>query len=84
MATLVKIGNSQGVRIPKALIEQAHLENRYLEFKVTDAGLLIQPVNKARTGWKEAFDKALQQQASGGEDQEWLKSPLTDEGDWEW
>ncbi len=31
MTTLTKIGNSQGIRIPKILIQQAHLENVNLE-----------------------------------------------------
>lgn len=84
MTTLIRIGNSQGVRIPKAIIEQAHLEDKELKFKVTDDGLLIQPVKKNRDGWKEQFDKALQFQSSNNEDHEWLEAPLADEGDWEW
>lgn len=84
MATLIRIGNSQGIRIPKAIIEQAHLEDKELNFVVTDDGLLIQPVKKHREGWKEQFDKALQLEASSGEDQEWLDAPLADEGEWEW
>ena len=84
MTTLIRIGNSQGVRIPKAIIEQAQLKDKELKFKVTDDGLLIQAVKKRREGWKEQFDKALHLQASNAEDQEWLEAPLTDEGDWEW
>lgn len=50
--TLTKIGNSQGVRIPKPLIEQAHLENVDLEFEVLENGLLIKPVNSSgRKKW---------------------------------
>ncbi|MBD3808922.1 MAG: AbrB/MazE/SpoVT family DNA-binding domain-containing protein [Sulfuricurvum sp.] len=56
MTTLIKIGNSQGVRIPKAIIKQAHLENAPLEFEVTAQGLLLKPVpKKPREGWAEAF-----------------------------
>ena len=84
MTTLIRIGNSQGVRIPKAIIEQAHLEDKELKFKVTDDGLLIQPVKKNRDGWKEQFDKALLSQVPNNEDKEWLEAPLADEGDWEW
>lgn len=52
MMTLTKIGNSQGVRIPKPLIEQAHLENVDLEFEVLENGLLIKPVNSSgRKKW---------------------------------
>ena len=84
MTTLIRIGNSQGVRIPKAIIEQAQLSGKDLEFKVIDDGLLIQPVKKPRQGWKEQFDKALQAEDSGDSDQEWLDAPLVDEEDWEW
>ena len=84
MTTLIKIGNSQGIRIPKAVIEQARLEDKQLEFKIIDDGLLIQPVKKNREGWKEQFDKALKSQESSVADQEWLDVPLVDEKDWEW
>jgi len=84
MTSLIRIGNSQGVRIPKALIKQARLEDKQLEFKIIDDGLLIQPVKKNREGWKEQFDKALKSQESGESDQEWLDAPLVEEKDWEW
>ncbi len=54
MTMLIKIGNSQGVRIPKAIIKQAHLENTSLEFEVTAGGLLLKPIQKKpREGWAE-------------------------------
>jgi antitoxin MazE len=84
MTTLIRIGNSQGIRIPKAVIEQARLEDKQLEFKVVDDGLLIQPVRRNREGWKEQFDKALQSRESDEVDVEWLAAPLLDEDDWEW
>ena len=55
MATLTRIGNSQGIRIPKAVIELAQLENKELSFKVTDEGLLIQIVDKPRQNWKSSL-----------------------------
>ena len=84
MTTLIKIGNSQGVRIPKAIIKQAQLENKELIFKISDNGLLIQPLQKPRQGWKEAFEKILKTQGTDPIDQEWLEAPLTDNEDWEW
>ena len=84
MTTLIKIGNSKGLRIPKAIIDQAQLEDKELEFKIIDDGLLIQPVKKPREGWKKQFDKALQSQESISAEQEWLDAPLVDEEDWEW
>lgn len=83
MTTLIKIGNSRGVRIPKAIIEQARLEDKELTFKVIGDGLLIQTFKKPREGWKEQFEKAVARELSL-EDQEWLDAPLVDEEAWEW
>ena len=52
MAKIVKIGNSQGIRIPKPIIALANLEDIELDFVVLDSGLLITPDKKARVGWK--------------------------------
>jgi antitoxin MazE len=84
MATLIRIGNSQGLRIPKAIIEQANLGETELEFKVIDEGLLIQPVKKARHDWKEQFDKVLKSNELCESEQEWLDAPLVDSKEWEW
>ncbi|NCD24490.1 MAG: AbrB/MazE/SpoVT family DNA-binding domain-containing protein [Deltaproteobacteria bacterium] len=84
MTTLIKIGNSQGIRIPKALIEQARLADTELEFKVTDAGLLIRPANAPRQGWAERFAHAEEERAAHDTDQEWLDAPLTDDKDLAW
>jgi len=84
MATLIRIGNSQGVRIPKAIIEQAQLDEKELTFKVIENGLLIQPVKKPRQGWKKQFESALHSQESDGIDPEWLDAPLVGDKDWEW
>ncbi len=75
MTELIQIGNSKGVRIPKALIEQAGLEDTELELKVTKQGLLIKPVKQPRQGWKEAIEKA-QQKGDVHVDHEWLDAPL--------
>ena len=84
MTTLTRIGNSRGVRIPKAIIEQAQLEDKELFFKIIDEGLLIQPVQKPRQGWKKEFDKVLETKGAGQIDQEWLDAPLIDDEQWEW
>ncbi len=84
MTTLIRIGNSQGVRIPKVIIKQAQLEDKELVFKISDEGLLIQPLQKPRQGWKKEFDKSLKIKGADPVDQEWLDAPLTDNEDWEW
>ena len=82
MTTLIKIGNSQGVRIPKAIIEQARLVDQELEFKVLDDGLLIQPLRKPREGWKAQFDAS--NNGNSELDMEWLDAPLVEDEEWEW
>jgi len=52
MAKIIKIGNSQGIRIPKPIVELANLENKELDFVVLDSGLLITPDKKVRIGWE--------------------------------
>jgi len=52
MSTLIAIGNSQGIRIPKPIIKQAHLEDTELELIIVEEGLLIKPVEKiSRESW---------------------------------
>ena len=84
MTTLIRIGNSQGIRIPKAIIEQAQLKDKKLVFKINDHRLLIQPVQKPRQGWKEKFNKILKTKRAETISREWLDAPLTDNEDWEW
>lgn len=57
MTKLTKIGNSQGIRIPKAIVKQSHLENCEIEFEVTKNGLLLKPIIKNhRDSWSSNID----------------------------
>ncbi|MEN6325241.1 MAG: AbrB/MazE/SpoVT family DNA-binding domain-containing protein [Syntrophomonas sp.] len=48
--TIQKWGNSQAIRIPKAILEMAQLkENDKVEIKVQDGNLLIIPNKKRKT-----------------------------------
>ena len=52
--SLVRIGNSRGIRIPKALLEQCHLRDE-VELEVQDKHLVIRSPTKPRSGWADAF-----------------------------
>lgn len=87
MTTLIRIGNSQGVRIPKAIIEQAKLAEKKLSFEVTQAGLLIKPIApNPREGWAAAFAKANTENMQNCSDDDWLSAPLSESTDetWQW
>ncbi len=84
MAHLVKIGNSQGIRIPKPLIQQAHLEGKELDIQVVNQGILVTPSKKPRENWKKAIETILATNGSEAIDNEWLDAPLTSGDDLEW
>jgi antitoxin MazE len=78
---IVRIGNSQGVRIPKPLLEEAGLPSE-VEVTVEDNRLVIAPASRPRAGWAEAFAAM----AERGEDG-LLDAPTPtewDETEWEW
>lgn len=86
MTSLIKIGNSQGIRLPKAIIKQAHLENVNLEFEVLENGLLIKPVNNVgRKDWDENINKVLSE-SKNKKDEALLSDFLSDSDldDYEW
>ena len=60
---LVPIGNSQGVRIPKALLQKYGLSNP-LVLEETDQGLLLRNKQEDKLSWEDTF-KAM---AKEGED----------------
>ncbi len=82
-ARIVKIGNSQGIRIPKPIIKQLGF-NEEVELEISSNQLVIRSVHSPRYGWGEQF-KAM---AEVGDDQlldaEALSLSQWDEVDWEW
>ena len=80
--TLTKIGNSQGIRIPKPLIKQAHLENTPIDFELTEKGLLLKPLKKPRKNWEENIKNTLK---TSKKDEGIIKEFLDENLDeWEW
>lgn len=58
---IVKIGNSQGVRIPKLLLEQSGIQGD-VEIEVQSDHLTIRTAQRSRAGWNEAFAAMAQHQ----------------------
>ena len=81
-ANLIKIGNSQGIRIPKAVIQQCHLTDE-IEIEVRDNQLIIKAARHPRAGWDEEFEKAANQ-VSSDDLQEWQNLPVNEDVDWTW
>lgn len=62
-AKLVPIGNSQGVRIPKALLQKYDLSG-FLVLEETEQGILLRKKQENKLSWEDTF-KAM---AEEGED----------------
>lgn len=77
-AHLVRIGNSRGIRLPKAVIEQVGLEDE-VELRVEGQRVVITALTRPRAGWAEAVREL-------GAD-ELLDPPAPtrfDEAEWQW
>jgi len=78
---LIRIGNSRGVRLPKAIIAQAGLTEE-VELGVRDGAVVIARVTSTRSGWA----AAASQMCLRDEDR-LLDTPTPtrfDEKEWEW
>jgi antitoxin MazE len=81
--TIIGIGNSRGIRIPKVLLEQTGMTEQ-VEIEVQASQLVVRPVIKtARAEWNEKF-----QQMAAREDDKMLDEIVStsdwDEEDWQW
>jgi len=78
---LVRIGNSRGVRLPKAIITQAGLTEE-VELDVRDGAVVIARAASTRSGWAAAASQMRQR------DEDRLLDPSIptrfDEQEWEW
>jgi antitoxin MazE len=81
---IVKIGNSQGIRIPKILLEQSGLTHE-VELEVKNRQLIIRPKKNVRQGWENAFRAMAQNSDDQLLDRENLINQNSwDAEEWEW
>ncbi len=80
---IVRIGNSQGIRIPKPLIEQTGLSGE-VEISVHNGSLVIRRAANPRDGWAEAFRDMAQRGDDALLDETVSLSSNWDEDSWEW
>lgn len=83
---LVQIGNSMGVRLPKAVLQAVGLRDA-VDLRVEEGRLVITPVRRRRRpreGWEEAIRADIEKNGVPQAEEEWLNMPneWDDEG-WE-
>jgi antitoxin MazE len=77
---IIQIGNSQGIRIPKVLLEDSRISGE-VDLELHPDGILIRKAQRPRDGWDEAFKTMVEK-----DETELDPLPATDfeKKDWQW
>ncbi|MCP4115781.1 MAG: AbrB/MazE/SpoVT family DNA-binding domain-containing protein [Desulfobacteraceae bacterium] len=81
-ARVIKIGNSQGLRIPKPVLEQTGIKDE-VEIEVEKNQIIIRPVKNVRHGW----DAAFKNMGEKGDDKLIIDDGISnswDDKEWQW
>ena len=82
-ASIIKIGNSKGIRIPKPILEQCNLQGE-VEMEVENNHLII----RSPVGHRENWESFFQSMAENNDDRllidESVELSSWDESEWEW
>ena len=77
--SVIPIGNSKGIRLPKTLLEKYHIKDT-VELILEKGYIIIKPKSSPRKGW----DKAFKKMHSNKEDKSLLMDVFKDENFEEW
>ena len=81
-ARIIKIGNSQGLRIPKPILDQTGIMDE-VEIEVEKNQIIIRPIKNVREGWETAF----KEMGEKGDDEPIIDENIShswDEEEWQW
>lgn len=83
--SLRKMGNSTGMILPKAILDELGLRSgAKIELRVEDGKVIAEPVKrKVREGWAEAA-RIIGSEPLTDEDLAWLDMPNEFDDEWEW
>ncbi|CAN5318873.1 hypothetical protein BH20ACI2_BH20ACI2_18460 [soil metagenome] len=78
---IIQIGNSQGIRIPKMLLEDSGIKGM-VDLELHPDGILIRNAEKPRAGWDDVF----RQMSENDDDETSLDEISTgfDKKEWQW
>jgi antitoxin MazE len=81
LVSVVQIGNSKGIRLPKKILEQCEMNDK-IEMEVVDKEIILKAIkNKPREGWNEKF----RVMAENGDDKLLIDEIIgLDMQNWEW
>ena len=77
--SVIKIGNSKGIRLSKTLLEKYNIQDT-VEIILEKGQIVIKPLSRPRKGWEKAFKKM----ADNGDDRLLINDVFEDENLEEW
>ena len=80
---IIRIGNSQGIRIPKLYLQQTGLSEE-VNLEVLDKEIIIRSSKHPRQGWAEAFQAMAKHRDDQLLDKEAVNQSGWDETEWQW
>ena len=80
---IIKIGNSQGVRIPKLLLDQTDLGEE-VELELQQNQIVIRSAHRARANWEELFRAMAECGDDKLLDSAVMVTTTWDKDEWEW
>lgn len=80
---IVKIGNSQGIRIPKLLLERSNLAEE-VEIEAEDNRIIIRSMRQPRQDWESAFRAMAEDGDDLLLDDNLLTQTQWDKDEWQW
>ncbi len=80
---IIRIGNSQGIRIPKIMLEQSHLANE-VDLEVSEQKIIIRPATQPRFDWADKFKLMALNADDVLLDNDAVNPSQWDKDEWEW
>ncbi|HAQ18269.1 MAG TPA: MazF family transcriptional regulator [Prolixibacteraceae bacterium] len=77
--SVIKIGNSKGIRLSKTLLDKYKIQDT-VEVILEKGQIVIKPLSRPRKGWEKAFKKM----AENGDDRLLINDVFDDENLEEW
>ena len=77
--SIIKIGNSKGIRISKTILEKYNIRDT-VDLILEKGQIIIRPLSRPRKGW----DKAFKQMNENGDDRLLFNDAFEDENLEEW
>lgn len=78
-ASIIKIGNSRGLRLSKTILEKYHIKDK-VELILEKGQIILRPIESPRKNWEEKF----KEMANNNDDEPLMNDVFEDENFDEW